>query len=630
MDRMARRLACRAPGTASRVRLYSRVAPAIQSTTRLELAMDQTPDPSKLGAHFKCFNEGCTKTFSLDKVVYRCDCEKKSLLDVEHDFDALRQAHSPEGWRALFDRRAGSTLWPYGSGVWSKKEWILPHIADENIVSMFEGNSNLLWAERFGDTLGLNDLWIKQCGQSHTASFKDLGMTVLVSQVNHMRKTGAAKIAAVGCASTGDTSAALAAYCANANIPCIVVLPRGKITTAQLLQPIANGAIVLNIDTDFDGCMKLIQEVVNEVPIYLANSLNSLRIEGQKTAAIEILQQFDWQVPDWCVVPSGNLGNIYAFWKGFNMAFELGLVDRVPRMVVAQAHNANPLYRAFNAGDMRENFHAVKAETTVASAIQIGDPVGGARRAARRAAGRARARGLCAPAAADTARALTRARGARARAGLDRPRDLRAEPLERRRRGGERGRDHGHLGARRHDGHVHVPAHGRRARRGGEAAQEGHDRGGRPRDRDLDGARAQVHLLQGGLPREQARERDQQVCARATAACAAQWARAALTARPALPVRARAGAGTPTSRSTCRRRARRSSTHYAAASRCDGAVRAHGTPCRCPVPCAPLSQRPRWASVLLRCSCRVCGRSESSAERVGESGGGPGQTLSRH
>ena len=123
------------------------------------------------------------------------------------------------------------------------------------------------------------------------------------------------KIQAVGCASTGDTSAALSAYCAAAGIPAIVFLPANKISLAQLVQPIANNALVLSLDTDFDGCMKLIKEVTAEMPIYLANSLNSLRLEGQKTAAIEILQQFDWQVPDWVIIPGGNLGNIYAFYK---------------------------------------------------------------------------------------------------------------------------------------------------------------------------------------------------------------------------------------------------------------------------------------------------------------------------
>lgn len=138
-------------------------------------------------------------------------------------------------------------------------------------------------------------------------------------------------------------------------------------------QPIANGALVLSMDTDFDGCMRMIREVTAELPIYLANSLNSLRLEGQKTAAIEILQQFNWEVPDWVVIPGGNLGNVYAFFKGFQMCKELGLVDSVPRMVVAQAQNANPLYRYYKNGF--EKYEAMKAEDTFASAIQIGDPV---------------------------------------------------------------------------------------------------------------------------------------------------------------------------------------------------------------------------------------------------------------
>lgn len=276
-------------------------------------------------------------------------------------------------WRNLFDSRVGKTTWPYGSGVWGKKEWVLPEIDDDDIVSAFEGNSNLFWAERFGkEVLQMNDLWVKQCGISHTGSFKDLGMTVLVSQVNRLRKMGK-PLLGVGCASTGDTSAALSAYCAAAGIPAIVFLPANKISIAQLVQPIANGALVLSLDTDFDGCMRLIKEVTSELPIYLANSLNSLRLEGQKTAAIEICQQFDWEVPDWVIVPGGNLGNIYAFYKGFLMCKELGLTDRMPRLICAQAANANPLYLHYQAG--WRDYKPVKANATFASAIQIGDPV---------------------------------------------------------------------------------------------------------------------------------------------------------------------------------------------------------------------------------------------------------------
>ncbi|KAL5978766.1 hypothetical protein ACLOJK_029883 [Asimina triloba] len=310
------------------------------------------------------------ESYSLDDVIYRS--RSGGLLDVRHDMEALKKFDGAY-WRSLFDSRVGKRTWPYGSGVWSKKEWVLPEIDGDDIISVFEGNSNLFWAERFGkEILGMNDLWVKHCGISHTGSFKDLGMTVLVSQVNRLRKIGR-PIVGVGCASTGDTSAALSAYCAAAGIPAIVFLPANRISIAQLVQPIANGAFVLSLDTDFDGCMALIREITAELPIYLANSLNSLRIEGQKTAAIEILQQFDWEVPDWVIVPGGNLGNIYAFYKGFRMCQELGLVDRIPRLVCAQAANANPLYLYYKSG--YTDFKAVRAASTFASAIQIGDPV---------------------------------------------------------------------------------------------------------------------------------------------------------------------------------------------------------------------------------------------------------------
>lgn len=332
---------------------------------------DQTEDGTSatFNSWYSAFNNDDDSTYELDEIVYRA--QGGGLLEVEHDMDALSR-YDPSEWRELFDRRAGRTVWPYGSGVWSKKEWVLPNLPDDDVVSMFEGNSNLFWAERFGKQLGMSDLWVKQCGNSHTGSFKDLGMTVLISQVNHMRKNGA-NIKAVGCASTGDTSAALGAYAAAADIPSIVFLPADKISTAQLVQPIANGSLVLSLDTDFDGCMQLIQNIVNEYPIYLANSMNSLRLEGQKTVSIEIAQQFDWKVPDWVIIPGGNLGNIYAFYKGFKMMKQLGLTDKLPRLAVAQAENANPLYQSF-LKDFEE-FTPMTAKKTFASAIQIGAPV---------------------------------------------------------------------------------------------------------------------------------------------------------------------------------------------------------------------------------------------------------------
>lgn len=273
---------------------------------------------------------------------------------------------------SLFDRRAATTRWPYGSGVWGKKEWVVPDIDDANVVSLFEGNSNLFWAERLGKQIGLPDLWVKMCGNSHTGSFKDLGMTVLVSVVKQMMARGA-PIRAVACASTGDTSAALAAYGAAAGIPTIVFLPQGKVSAAQLIQPIANGALVLALDTDFDGCMRIVQQVTQDNSIYLANSMNSLRIEGQKTVGIEIVQQFDWAVPDWIIIPVGNLGNISALGNGLRLMKDLGLIDRLPRLVAAQTAKANPLYLSA-LGGFKEKV-VVQAQTTLASAIQIGNPV---------------------------------------------------------------------------------------------------------------------------------------------------------------------------------------------------------------------------------------------------------------
>src|SRR6476660_9835305 len=291
-------------------------------------------------ASFLCI-AGCTGEHSLESAIYRCPtCG--DLLEVSHDVEALRD-RGPAAWMKLFDERYKRTQWPYGSAVWGKKEWVCPSIEDAHIVSMDEGGTNLFWADRFGQSLGLEDLWVKQCGNSHTGSFKDLGMTVLVSMVRQMIAHGSS-VRAIACASTGDTSASLAAYAAAAGIPAIVILPRGKITTAQLVQPLANGATVLSLDTDFDGCMAIVQRLAVDNRVYLANSMNSLRLEGQKTVAIEIVQQFDWQVPDVVIIPSGNLGNVSALGAGFDLLEALGVTTKRPRIVVAQAEAANPLY----------------------------------------------------------------------------------------------------------------------------------------------------------------------------------------------------------------------------------------------------------------------------------------------
>jgi threonine synthase len=294
------------------------------------------------------------------------------LLQVTHDVAALRDKSGAQ-WKKIFDERYKRTVWPYGSGVWGKREWVMPEVSDASVVSMDEGGTNLFWADRYGQALGLSDLWVKLCGNSHTGSFKDLGMTVLVSVVRHAIAERGLKINALACASTGDTSASLAAYGAAAGLPVVVLLPRGKITTGQLVQPLAHGALVLGLDTDFDGCMEIVKRLAAEGVIYLANSMNPLRIEGQKTVAVEIVQQFDWDVPQWVVLPSGNLGNAAALYAGFRMMRDLGVIDRFPRLVVAQAENANPLYRAFSQG--KTEVEAIQAKPTLASAIQIGNPV---------------------------------------------------------------------------------------------------------------------------------------------------------------------------------------------------------------------------------------------------------------
>ena len=320
-------------------------------------------------AWFRCTN-GEHGQWNLEEVVYRCPtCD--GLLEVAHDLNALR-ARSPSAWMRLFDDRYKRTAWPYGSGVWGKKEWVAPGLDEANVVSLDEGGTNLFWADRYGQSLGLQDLWIKLCGNSHTGSFKDLGMTVLVSIVKQMVAHGA-PIQAVACASTGDTSASLAAYCAVAGIRSVVLLPRGGVSTAQLVQPLANGSLVLALDTDFDGCMAIVQQLALEPGIYLANSMNSLRLEGQKTIAIEIVQQFDWEVPDWVIIPGGNLGNVSALGAGFLMLYDLGLIRALPRIAVGQAEAANPLYQSFARGF--DKLEPIWARPTLATAIRIGNPV---------------------------------------------------------------------------------------------------------------------------------------------------------------------------------------------------------------------------------------------------------------
>ena len=329
---------------------------------------NESQSPSRFAAWFRCF-AGCDERYPLTEVILRCR-RCGSLLDVQHDRDAWR-SRSADEWRTLLDRRATSPRWPDPSGVWAQREWVLPDLVDEEIVSLGEGRTPLVPMPRLGEQLGSAGLFIKQCGHNPTGSFKDLGMTALVSMVAALRRRGV-KIPAIACASTGDTSAALGAYAARAEIPAIVFLPSGQLSDEQLTQPLSNFAITCALDTDFDGCMKLVAEFCTRRGVYLANSMNPLRIEGQKTLSIEICQQLGWQAPDWVVVPGGNLGHVTAIGKGFELLRTIGVIDRMPRFCVAQAAAASPLYDAYK-NDW--NFTAVRAQPTQASAIRIGDPV---------------------------------------------------------------------------------------------------------------------------------------------------------------------------------------------------------------------------------------------------------------
>ncbi len=306
----------------------------------------------------------CQKTYPAHQVRYLCDCG--GLLDVWHDLEALH----PQINRGLFDGRLSGPPGPRvaptaNSGVWRYRELILP-VTIDNIVSRPEGNTPLYEHPRLSRWVGLEQFYLKHEGENPTGSFKDRGMTVGVTQARLM---GAR---AVACASTGNTSASLAAYAALAGIPALIFIPAGKIAAGKLAQALAYGAHTLQIQGDFDDAMALVRQVCDEMGIYLLNSLNPFRLEGQKSIVLEILQGFRWQPPDWIVLPAGNLGNTAAFGKALYEAHQLGLVDKIPRIAAVQASGASPFYQSYQNGFSEKV--TVKAET-IATAIRIGRPV---------------------------------------------------------------------------------------------------------------------------------------------------------------------------------------------------------------------------------------------------------------
>lgn len=310
----------------------------------------------------RCVHCGATQT-NADRM-FRCG-ECGELLEVIYPewAGAAREfgLRLKEIWR---ERRAG-TLPEDASGVWRFRE-LLPQIERRHMVTMREGNTPLVQLTRAARELKLPRLFAKHQGMNPTGSFKDTGISVAISMAR------AQGFEFVCCASTGNTSASVAAYAARAEMKSIVLLPAGQVASGKLAQAIEYGAHVLQLETDFDGCLRVLHDVVQGFPAYLLNSMNPYRLEGQKTVAFEIMEQLDWQTPDHVVVPGGNLANSSALGKGFLEMRELGLIRTLPKILIIQAAGANPLVRS-----MRENggteLVRVNAETR-ATAIRIGNP----------------------------------------------------------------------------------------------------------------------------------------------------------------------------------------------------------------------------------------------------------------
>ncbi len=268
--------------------------------------------------------------------------------------------------RTVFDKRlAVRDDSPESSGVWRFRELVLPDATDAEIVTQPEGNTPLVERGKVADWCGLDTLRMKLEGANPTGSFKDRGMTVAVTQARRISAP------AVACASTGNTSASLAAYAALAGLPALVLVPNGQVSLGKLAQTIAYGARTLLVRGDFDDCMRLARAAAEKLGVYLVNSVNPYRIAGQKTIVLEMLQQLQWKAPDWIVLPAGNLGNTAAFGVALREARELGLITTMPRLAAVQASGAAPFAASFR-DDFRER-HTVRAETA-ATAIRIGDP----------------------------------------------------------------------------------------------------------------------------------------------------------------------------------------------------------------------------------------------------------------
>jgi len=327
--------------------------------TTADLARTAT---SLTASHLVCFSPACRATYPVTEVIYTCPA-CGSLLEAASDFSKLNAAALKKTWR---ERRMNNTPIDQ-SGVWRYRD-LIPFLDDEkHVVTLREGNTPVLNAPRAAQYSGMDAVRFKHQGFNPTGSFKDNGMTAGASQA---RRLGMSRVA---CVSTGNTSASMAAYAVAGGLQPIIFIPHGNIAYGKLAQALEYGAKTLQVEANFDQILKLVRVLAEKLGIYLLNSINPFRIEGQKTIMVELMDQLDWQVPDWVIVPGGNLGNVSAFGKALREMKALGLIDRLPRLAVVQAAGSAPFYDYWQ--HRQPVFPTVEHPETLATAIKIGDPV---------------------------------------------------------------------------------------------------------------------------------------------------------------------------------------------------------------------------------------------------------------
>ena len=314
-------------------------------------------------SHLVCINPSCRATYAITEVIYTCP-KCGGLLEASAPEFTETPAELKKIWR---ERRMNNTPIDQ-SGVWRYREFI-NFLGDEShIVTLREGNTPLLSGPKAAKYAGLDQVVFKHQGFNPTGSFKDNGMTCGASQAMRL------KMRRVACVSTGNTSASMAAYASAAGLDPIIFIPNGNISYGKLAQALEYGAKTFQVDANFDQILALVRTLAEKLGIYLLNSINPFRIEGQKTIMLEMMDQRDWKVPDWVVLPGGNLGNVSAFGKALREMKALGFIDKMPRLAVVQAEHSAPFFHYMQSGGAGE-FASVTNPETLATAIKIGDPV---------------------------------------------------------------------------------------------------------------------------------------------------------------------------------------------------------------------------------------------------------------